>query len=152
MTAVLTDTIFKNMVAELEQAVADGKSPTVYELNVYVYGPQVASRSDRLDFKLAWVNPQETDIASAPAELTQQAVADQLKKLYGDCYRSNGMSPWRSWAAQILTLEQHEVEAAIVAGMVPDNVLHQFQTPDLAGDVKFKRRMAHLDRSSIDSF
>lgn len=140
------------MIAEIDKAEKDGKACPVYEMNLYLYGPQVATRADWLEFKPAWVDPEEIDIAGAPAEHTQQSVAKRLKELHGDRYHSTGMTLWRSWAAQLLTLEQHELEAAIVEGAVPENVMHMFQTPDLARDVEFNRRMACLNRSSITSF
>jgi hypothetical protein len=140
------------MIAEIDKADEEGKPCPEYELNVYLYGPQLASRTDWLEFKPAWVDAEETDIAGAPSEHTQQSVANRLKELHGGRYQSTGMTPWRSWAAQLLTLEQHQLEAAIVAGAVPENIMHMLKTPDLAQDIEFNRRMACLNRSSIKSF
>ena len=140
------------MIADMDKAAQEQQPCPVYELNLYIYGPQVASRPDWLDFKPAWVDSESNDNAGAPAEYTQQSVANQLKELHGDRYQSTGMAPWRSWAAQILTLEQHELEGAIAEGAVPDNVMHMFRAPDLARDIEFNRRMACLNRLSISSF
>lgn len=148
----LTDNVFKNMVKDMDAAVAKGESPLVFDMHVYAYGPQVVSQPDWKDFEKACVLPAETDIAGAPAEAIQQTVAERLKALHGHRYVSDSMTPWRSWAAQILTLERHEQESAITAGAPPENVIHLFRSPDLAQNLRFHRRLAHLNRSSISSF